>query len=107
MKMPDGGSLKERDSLMTYYFENVTKKNPKILSARTLTHYFTADSHDYLELTEFKNISDIEASFLINTDMEKKVWPDEKKRTEFMDKMNSYFSGHADAIYWNRSKLVK
>ncbi len=107
-KWPEKGSGVIRDSLIQIYNDNVIKKNEKILSHREYSHFFTTDNKDYMILEEFKDFSSMEEAWKINTDLEKKAWPDEKKRKEFMDAMGAYFDDwHGDAIFHTNPKLSK
>lgn len=105
---PEGGSAKERDSLIAIYNDNVIKKNTYILSHREYTHFFTADSKDYMVIEEFKNFAAWEASNKMFEELEKAAWPDEKKRKEFFAMMDKYFEKwHGDALYTTNPKLNK
>ncbi len=107
-KWPDKGTLKERDSLVAIYNNNVVKKNEFVLSHRELAHWFTADNKDYLVIEEYKNYETLEKAFALNDELEKKAWPDEKVRKAFMDKMGGYFENwHGDALYRSNPALSK
>lgn len=107
MKMPDGGTYAERDSLLQLYFDNVTKKNTKILSSKTMFHFFSANSAELIQTFELASLADIELGFAQDDELMKKWMPDEKARKEFNKKLGSYFDGHADGIYSVRSKISK
>ena len=99
-KWPEKGSVKQRDSLVAIYNDNVIKKNEFIMRHQELTHWFTASNKDYIVIEEYKSFDAMTKSFDQNTELEKKAWPDEKKRKEFMDAMNAYFEDwHGDALY--------
>ena len=99
-KNPEKGTIKQRDSLVAIYNNNVTKKNDKILTHREYSHWFTANNHDYMVIEEYKDFASMEEAFKLTDELEKKAWPDEKKRKEFMDAMNAYFEDwHGDALY--------
>ncbi|MEO6133062.1 MAG: hypothetical protein ABIQ02_14540 [Saprospiraceae bacterium] len=107
-KSPDKGSPGARDSLIAIYNSKVIDKNTYILSHREYTHYFTASNSDYLVVEEYKDMAGMEASFEMNTELEKKAWPDAMKRKEFMDAMGAYFeTWHGDALYHMNPKLSK
>jgi hypothetical protein len=107
-KMVEGGSWQVRDSLIAIYNNNVIKKNDKILSHRELSHYFTASSTDYLVIDEYKDFASLEEAFKLNDELEKKAWPDEKQRKEFLKAMGAYFEQwHGDEIYHMNAKLSK
>lgn len=108
MKHVDGGTPATRDSLLNIYNDNVIKKNEYILSHREYRHFYTGDSKEYFIIEEFKDLAAMEKASLMTTELEMKAWPDEAKRTAFMDAMNSYFENwHGDAIYSTNSKLSK
>lgn len=82
------------------YFDKVTSKNDLIIGSEILTHYYTANSSEVVLVNVFKNWEDIEKSNDISDDLVKKAWPDEKARTAFFDKRNSYYMPmHSDEIY--------
>jgi hypothetical protein len=105
--MPEGGSVAERDSLLTFVFENVDKKNDKTISERQLVHYYTSDSQEYIILSEYKNWGDIDAANKMDDELMKKAIPDDKKRAEFNRKLGRYFPTHSDRILTERPKFRK
>ena len=107
-KIVEKGTPQMRDSLIAIYNANVIKKNDLILSHKEYSHFFTADSKDYLVIDEYKSFATMEESWKISTELEKKAWPDEKKRKEFMDSMNAYFEDwHGDNVFHTNAKLSK
>ncbi len=74
-------------------------KNPKLLSSRTMSHFFSADSREYVFILEYKSLTDMEAAFLIDDENEKKLWPDKKAREGYDKMWSKHFGHHADAIY--------
>ena len=107
-KWPENGSIKERDSLVAVYNNNVVKKNEYILSHKEYTHWFTGNNRDYMVIEEYKDFDSMEKSFERNTELEKLAWPDEKKAKEFFDKMGGYFENwHGDALYRTNPALTK
>lgn len=107
-KWPEKGTIKERDSLVSIYNDNVIRKNEFVLSHSEYSHWFTANNKDYMVVEEYKDFDSMKKSFDLNTELEKKAWPDEKKRKEFMDAMNAYFEDwHGDALYRSNPKLSK
>jgi hypothetical protein len=82
------------------YFDKVTSKNDLIIGSEILNHYYTANSSEILHVSVFKTWEDIEKSDAVTDDLIKKAWPDEKERTAFFEKYNSYYSPmHSDEIY--------
>ena len=107
-KHVENGSIKQRDSLVAIYNNNVVKKNDKILSHREFSHWFTANNKDYMVIEEYKDLASMEEAFKLSDELEKKAWPDEKKRKEFMDAMNAYFEDwHGDNLYRMNPDLSK
>jgi len=58
-QMPEGGSWAEFDSLATLLNENVTKKNPKIVSQRIIRHQWGSDSRQLIIIREYAKIEDL------------------------------------------------
>lgn len=59
-------------------------------------------------IDEYKDFDSMEAAFNMNDKLEKKAWPDEKKRKKFMDAMIAYFEdGHGDVVHRSKPKLTK
>lgn len=82
------------------YFDKVTSKNDLIIGSEILTHYYTENSSDVIMVNVYRTWEDIEKAQTINDDLAKKAWPDEKARTAFFDKQNSYYLPmHSDEIY--------
>jgi hypothetical protein len=98
----------QRDSLVAIYNANVTNKNDKILSHREYDHYFTASSSDYMIVEEYKDMAGMEEAFKMNDELEKKAWPDERKRKAFMDTMGAYFeTWHGDDLISHKCEAIK
>jgi hypothetical protein len=82
------------------YFDKVTSKNELIIGSEILTHYYTENSSEIILVNVYKTWEDIEKAGTITDDLVKKAWPDEKARTAFFDKQNSYYAPmHSDEIY--------
>jgi hypothetical protein len=82
------------------FFDKVTSKNELIIGHEILTHYYTENNSEVLMVNVYKTWEDIEKSGTITEDLIKKAWPDEKTRTAFLEKQNSYYSPmHSDEIY--------
>ena len=108
LKWPEDGTVTERDSLVAIYNQNVVNKNEHILSHREYSHFFTGSNLDYLVIEEYKDMAGMEASFLRTTELEKKAWPDEMKRKEFLKSIANYFENwHGDNLYHLNPKLSK
>lgn len=82
------------------YFDKVTSKNDLIIGSEILTHYYTENSSEVILVNVFKTWEDIEKAGELSDELAKKAWPDEKVRTAFFDKQNSYYIPmHSDEIY--------
>lgn len=82
------------------FFDKVTSKNDLIIGSEILTHYYTDNSSDVILVSVYKTWEDIEKAEAITEDLIKKAWPDEKVRTAFFEKHNSYYMPmHSDEIY--------
>jgi hypothetical protein len=82
------------------FFDKVTSKNELIIGHEILTHYYTENNSEVLMVNVFKTWEDIEKSAAITEELAKKAWPDEKARTAFLEKQNSYYVPmHSDEIY--------
>ncbi len=105
--IPEGGRVAERDSLLDLYHEQVTKKNPHILSQRVMQHFYGNNNHDVVIVTEYKDWAAIDAASNMDTELFEKYWKDEASRRQYNRAFNKYFSGHSDEIYSERTKLRK
>lgn len=105
--LPEGGTFAERDSLLNLYHKQVTEKNTLVLSQRAMQHYYGHNSHDLVFVTEYKNWGDIDAASKMDDQLFEKYWTDEAARRHFNRTLGKYFTGHADEIYSERTKLRK
>ena len=97
----------ERDAILKEYHNKVTMKNEFVLHTSSMTHFFTDDSREYVVVTEYASLGDIEKAFDRDSELERQAWPDAKQRMDFMKKMNGYFSYHKDAIFHSIPSLSK
>ncbi|MEO5571829.1 MAG: hypothetical protein ABIT08_10750 [Bacteroidia bacterium] len=97
----------ERNAMLKEYFTKVTMKNEFVIHQSQMTHFFTDDSREFVTITEFAKFGDIEKSFDRDSELERQAWPDTQKRQQFMNKMNSFFTYHKDAIFNGLSGLTK
>jgi hypothetical protein len=87
-----------RDSLNKDLFNKIDMKNDMLLSQRHMTHFFSNDSHEYMILTEYKSLTDMEAAFKKDDALVKAAFSDEQVKKN--DKQwSKYFSHHGDALY--------
>lgn len=105
--VPEGGRVAERDSLMELYYEQVTKKNPNILSQRVMQHFWGHNNHDMVVVTEYKDWASIDAADKMDTKLFEEYWKDDASRRQYNRTLNKYFTGHSDEIYSERTKLRK
>lgn len=105
--MPEGGRAAERDSLMELYHEQVTKKNPLVISQRVVQHFYGSNNHDVVFITEYKDWASIDAAGDKDTELFEKYWKDDASRRQFNRAYGKYFTGHSDEIYSERTKLRK
>ncbi len=82
------------------YFEKVTMKNPYVQHSNILTHYFTADNTEIINVQAYESWEAIDKAWEKNNELIKAAWPDEKARKAFFEQRNSFYSGkHSDEIY--------
>jgi hypothetical protein len=82
------------------YFDKVTSKNDLIIGSEILTHYYTNDNTEIVLVNVYKTWEDIEKANDLSDELIKKAWPDEKARTAFFEKYDSFYGkGHSDEIY--------
>jgi hypothetical protein len=88
----------KRDSLNREMFQKIDMKNDLLISQRHMTHFFTNDSHEYMVLTEYKSLSDMEAAFKKDEALVKATYSEEQ--TKKNDKQwSNYFSHHGDKLF--------
>ena len=80
--------------------EYFTKMNPldkELVSSMVLTHRWSGSSKETIEMAEWKSIADADKSILSRADRMKKAWPNDKKREDFFNGYNKYYTGkHSD-----------
>ncbi len=82
------------------YLEKVTKKNEFIMAASYYMHLYTENSNESKYVQTYASWADIEKAQNRNAELEKLAWPDEAKRTAFLDNRQSFFVDfHSDEIY--------
>ena len=106
---PEGGSWAEFDSLYTLGSENIIKKNKYIKTYIIVTHYYGADSDDFLIITEYNGsgLGIIEKAIEENIKLYEEWKPDKVDRDSFNKARAKYFkSGHSDEIYQLFQKVI-
>lgn len=107
VSVPEGGSMAELDSLSKLYSTKLILPNEKIISEKSLMHYFGSDNRDLVIISEYANWCDIEEAGNIMGDLAKAAWPDDEKRATFFQALNSYYKMHSDEIYRGLPQLNK
>lgn len=103
----DSAQRAERGAILREYHEKVTLKNELILHVWTMTHFFSEDSREFVTVSEYASMADIEKAGDRDSELEKLAWPDPVQRAAFMKKMSAYFPTHKDGIYSAMPKLMK
>jgi hypothetical protein len=103
----DSVARAERNAVLEEYLTKVTMKNEFVIHQWTMNHFFTDDSREFVTITEYATLADIEKAFNRDGELEKQAWPDQKKRDDFNKKMAGYFTHHKDAIFSGLPKLSK
>ena len=82
------------------YFDKVTSKNDLVIRHNCLTHYFTDDNTEVLNVNVYKSWEDIDKAGNKTADLVKNAWPNENERKAFFKKLRSYYADtHSDEIY--------
>ncbi|HSD14605.1 MAG TPA: hypothetical protein VLB74_08145 [Flavobacterium sp.] len=96
----DNFSQDEWKAVEKEYFDKVVMKNEFIKGSNVAIHYFTADNTEIIFVYVYENWDAIKKAQDRFEELEKQAWPDEKKRTAFFEKRESYYDGHhSDEIY--------
>jgi hypothetical protein len=95
-----------RDSLSREIFQKIDMKNDLLLSQRHMTHFFTNDSHEYMILTEYKSMADMDAAFKKDEDLTKATYS-EKQVKENDKQWGKYFSHHSDKLFHSIAGVSK
>ena len=108
LAFPDDGSQEEYAQLEKEYNDAVTQKNDLIKAYYPNYHSWGADRRDFLAVSVFSSLADIEKSFEKTGELVNAAWPDEAKRQEFFKKLGKYYTGeHSDYVYHNVPELAK
>lgn len=92
----EDGSAEEREELLQSYFDNIIKKDDRIISYMELQHYWSGTAggpHGWpvVIVNEYATIED--ALDEDNSALWEAAWPDEEERKAFQDRLFSYW-GH-------------
>jgi hypothetical protein len=105
---PDNGSGDEFTQLEKEYNDAVIQKNDLIKAYYPNYHAWGSDRRDFIEVSVFSSLADIEKSFEKTEELVNAAWPDEAKRKEFFKKSSKYYTGeHSDYVYHNVPELAK
>ena len=81
------------------YLEKVTKKNEYLMSVSFFMHLYSATSNESKYVQVYGSWADIEKAQNRNAELEKEAWPDEAKRTAFLENRQSFYQDyHTDEI---------
>lgn len=101
MSEVDDGSGAEREELMQSYFDNIVKKDDRIISYMELQHYWSGTAGGprgmpLVVVTEYASIED--ALDEDNSALWKAAWPDEEERKALQDRLTAYwgYGTHTD-----------
>ncbi len=91
----EDGSAEDRKEVLQNFFDNVVKKDDKVLSHMELTHYWSGsaggpEGWPVIVVNEYATIED--AMDQDNSALVEKAWPDEEERKAFFKKFNAYWS---------------
>ncbi len=103
----DSAGRAERDACFKEYFEKLVMKNQYVIHEQSMIHYYTDDSREFVIIDEYASWDDIDKANDRVDELAKLAWPDSKKRQEFFNKFNSFFSYHKDAIYGEVPGMTK
>ena len=104
----EGNTLAELDSIATLWNDNVIKKNKYIIMQFVVTHYYGANSGDFLVITEYNGsgLAIIEEARKETNKIYKEWMKDAEDRKAFNALFTKYFKPyHSDEIYALFSKV--
>lgn len=104
---PEGGTVAERDSLMTLFYDQMIKKNEYIVSEKNLWHLYGKNSGDWVVITEYANWADIEKASDRQNELMQEKWTTPEERRTFNRALAKYFGNHSDEIYQEVTQLAK
>lgn len=108
MDYPKDGSEKDFDALNKQYMDAVINKNDLVKAYYQYAHAYGSNRTDYVEISVFETLGDIEKSFDKTETLFKAAWADEKKRKQYEDNIARYFVGsHGDYVYRSVPELMK
>ncbi|MES2812457.1 MAG: hypothetical protein V4670_08315 [Bacteroidota bacterium] len=102
------GSAKEFDAMNKEFVENVFHKNELIKAYYSYQHAWGSRGAEFVEVSVYDNLSDLEKAGDRDEDLIKQHWPNEVKLKEFDEKLGGYFiRSHGDYIYRNEIGFQK
>jgi hypothetical protein len=106
MKYNPDGKRAIRDSINKVIFQNVTMKNYLMLSERHMVHYYTGDSREYMVLTEYKSLTDMQTALPKSEEIGKAAFT-EKQSKDMSSALRTYYSHHGDKLFTSIPGLRK
>ena len=99
----------DEDSYANYktYVENVVKKNRKILAYYPFSHFWGADSREFIEIFVADSFSEVEMAQYENNALLSKIVPDEAERKQFLSSLYSAIDSQKSSFYKNVPSLSK
>ncbi len=99
----------DEDSYKNYkkYVENVIHKNDLIKAYSPYRHFWGADSREFIELIIYSSLSEMENAMYKNKEIMKKLVPDDIKRKEFIESLESAIESQTSKIFTNIPSLSK
>jgi hypothetical protein len=97
------------DEFQSLWEKEVTpsvKQNEFILSQRVFTHLWGPD-WTVVTIIEYESLSAIESANKRSQELSKEKYPEKEKRDEIRKQIQSFFTGHTDAIVRENPKLRK
>jgi len=105
----EGNTLAELDSISTLWTDNVIKKNKYIIMQFVVTHYYGANSRDFVVITEYNGsgLAIIENAAKETNRIYKEWMKDAEDRKVFNALFTKYMKPyHSDEIYTLFSKIT-
>src|SRR6186997_887863 len=81
--MMDSTERAQLIGMLQEYHTKVTMKNELVISEKSMWHFYTDDSREFVTITEYADWSSIEKSGDRDEELEKQAWPDVKQRSDF------------------------
>ena len=97
LKVNEDGSQDELNNLMEDEFKRINRVDKQLVSLMVLGHSITGSWNEIVQIAEWKSIADADKSTVDTGELRKKARPNDKKRKDFYEKYNKYWSSkHKD-----------